>query len=50
MAWKKSEDPRVHIVTIRYSGKELAQIKMLMKREGISKQEAARRLAFGGEK
>ena len=46
MAWKKSKEPRDQLVTIRYSMSELIQIKLLMKREKISKQEAARRLAF----
>lgn len=46
MAWPKKEFPRKNVVTVKYSDPELIQIKLLMKREKISKQEAARRLAF----
>jgi len=46
MAWPKAKEVRNNIVAIRYSDSELIQIKLLMKREKISKQEAARRLAF----
>lgn len=46
MAWPKSENPRNNVVTVKYSDKELIQIKLLMNREKISKQEAARRLSF----
>lgn len=48
MGWKKSIEPRDQIVTIRYTLSELKEIRELMKREKISKQEAARRLAFPG--
>ena len=46
MAWPRSDEPKINVVTARYSDRELAEIKALMKREKISKQEAARRLAF----
>ena len=46
MAWPKAVEPRNNVVTVKYSDRELIQIKLLMKREKISKQEAARRLSF----
>lgn len=49
MAWQKKENARKNIVTVKYSDKELAEIRELMAKEGISKQEAARRLSFPKE-
>lgn len=46
MVWKKATKPKRNLVTIRYDDDELSAIKELMKKELISKQEAARRLAF----
>lgn len=49
MAWPKAAEPRNNVVTVKYSDRELIQIKLLMRREKISKQEAARRLSFQRE-
>lgn len=46
MAWPKKAEPRNNIVSFKVSDRELIQIKLLMKREKISKSEAARRLSF----
>ena len=46
MPWPKKEEPRNNVVTVKYSDRELAEIKQLMEEEGISKQAAARRLSF----
>lgn len=46
MAWPKKEHPRRNVVSVKYSDNELSEIRELMKREQISKQEAARRLSF----
>ena len=49
MGWVKVTKPRYNVVTVRYSDEELSAIEELMKTKKISKQEAARRLAFPGE-
>ena len=49
MAYPRKENPRYNVVTVKYSDKELAEIRELMAKEKISKQEAARRLSFPKE-
>lgn len=46
MAWPKKAEPKKNIITAKYSDRELAEIRLLMASEKISKSEAARRLSF----